>query len=204
LTLARQFQVVVLSSKRRKDSNIIGKSVPVRHKEVSASLTGRKWLIFSRRIYDLLTILCHDGYSATFSGGIHQIQLKGNFMSRKKKVTTDTTDDNAGPATAIAEPAAPAAEEQVRPEARQWANPYKAIFVSKEKGFEMGENRRFGQRVFLFNEKPSDEVLAALKENGFTYRAGEKAWTIQANALTRKLSDDLAREFGGQSVGMSR
>jgi hypothetical protein len=38
LTLARQFQVVVLSSKRRKDSTIIGKFVPFRHKEVSANL----------------------------------------------------------------------------------------------------------------------------------------------------------------------
>jgi hypothetical protein len=34
LTLARQFQVVVLSSKRRKDSTIIGELVQIRHKEV--------------------------------------------------------------------------------------------------------------------------------------------------------------------------
>ena len=125
-------------------------------------------------------------------------------MSRKKKDTTDASDDETGPATAVAEPAAPAEEGLIQPDARQWANPYKAIFVNKEKGFEMGENRRYGQRVFLFNEKPGDDVLAALKENGFTYRAAEKAWTIQANAFTRKLSDELAREFGGQSVGMSR
>jgi hypothetical protein len=126
-------------------------------------------------------------------------------MARKKQETNEATDGEAETATAVALPEAPTEQEGlIRSEARQWANPYKAIFVSKEKGFEMGENRRFNQRVFLFKEKPSEEVLAALKENGFTYRPGEKAWTIQANALTRKLSDDLAREFGGQSAGMSR
>ena len=126
-------------------------------------------------------------------------------MTRKKKETGETTDDEAATATAIAVPEAPTEEEGlIRPEARQWANPYKAIFVSKDKGFEMGENRRFGQRVFLFKEKPSEEILTALKEAGFTYRAGEKAWTIQASAQTRKLSDELARQFAGHSAGMSR
>ncbi|MGA2233169.1 MAG: hypothetical protein ABSH22_19880 [Tepidisphaeraceae bacterium] len=126
-------------------------------------------------------------------------------MTRKKKDITDTTDDEAETATAVALPEAPTEEEGlIRPEARQWANPYKAIFVSKEKGFEMGENRRFGQRVFMFKEKPGDEILDALKESGFTYRAAEKAWTIQANAQTRKLSDELARQFAGHSAGMSR
>jgi len=88
------------------------------------------------------------------------------------------------------------------PEAKNWGDPYKALFTGAN--FEMGENRRFKQRVFMFKEKPSDEVRAALKENGFTYRAGENAWTIQANPDTRKLSDELAREFAGQSQGISR
>ena len=43
-----------------------------------------------------------------------------------------------------------------------------------------------------------------LKEHGFTYRANEKAWTIPANADTRKLTDELAKEFGGPSEGMAR
>jgi hypothetical protein len=132
-------------------------------------------------------------------------QLKGQFMARKKQETNEATDGEAETATAVALPEAPAEEEGlIRPEAREWANPYKAVFVSKEKGFEMGENRRFNQRVFLFKEKPSDEILAALKDAGFTYRAGEKAWTIQANAQTRKVSDELARQFAGHSAGMSR
>jgi len=88
------------------------------------------------------------------------------------------------------------------PQAKNWGDPYKAIV--RTASFEMGENRRFKQRMFFFKEKPGEAVLAALKENGFTYRANEKAWTIQADADTRKLSDELAREFAGQASGMSR
>jgi hypothetical protein len=91
---------------------------------------------------------------------------------------------------------------QTDPQAKNWGDPYKALVTTAD--FEMGENRRFKQRVFTFREKPSDEVLAALKESGFTYRANEKAWTIQADAQTRRLSDELAREFAGQAVGASR
>jgi hypothetical protein len=43
-----------------------------------------------------------------------------------------------------------------------------------------------------------------LKENGFVYRAAEKAWTIPADAPSRAISDDLARQFAGQTKGMSR
>jgi hypothetical protein len=68
----------------------------------------------------------------------------------------------------------------------------------------LGENRRFNQRVFIFDEKPGEEVLAALKEAGFTYRAAEKAWTIMANAATRAMSDQMARDFAGQTRTASR
>ncbi len=105
-----------------------------------------------------------------------------------------------GPPTPLAGDQSPEAKSEVR----QWGNPYRPIFVSKDKGFEMGENKRFRQRVFLFNEKPDEQVLAALKDNGFTYRASEKAWTIHADADTRRLSDELAREFAGQAASMSR
>jgi hypothetical protein len=88
------------------------------------------------------------------------------------------------------------------PEAKNWGDPYKAIVSTPT--FEMGENRRFKQRVFIFKEKPSDEVLAALKDNGFTYRANEKAWTTQANPDTRRLSDELAEQFAGQFQSMTR
>ena len=87
---------------------------------------------------------------------------------------------------------------------RNWGDPYKAIFTSKASGFEMGENRRFKQRVFIFSEKPDDSVIDTLKENGFTYRAAEKAWTIPANPDTRRLSEELAQKFAGQGRGMSR
>jgi hypothetical protein len=88
------------------------------------------------------------------------------------------------------------------PEAKNWGDPYKAIVSTGT--FEMGENRRFKQRVFTFKEKPADDVLAALKENGFTYRAGEKAWTIPANPDTRRLSEELAEQFAGSLQSVSR
>jgi hypothetical protein len=88
------------------------------------------------------------------------------------------------------------------PDAKNWGDPYKAIVSTP--GFEMGENRRFKQRVFMFKEKPSEEVLAALKDNGFTYRANERAWTIQANPDTRKLSEELAEQFAGPTHGIKR
>lgn len=91
---------------------------------------------------------------------------------------------------------------QANPEAKSWGDPYKALVTTAT--FEMGENRRFKQRVFTFKEKPAEEVLATLKDNGFTYRANEKAWTIQANPDTRRLSDELAQEFAGQLQGMGR
>ena len=143
-------------------------------------------------------------------------------MPRRKKQTTETTPvETTGTATAVAEPApessgipawidGPPTTAEGRPvngdeqpaEDRKWGNPYKALFTARD--FEMGEDRRFKQRVFKFREKPSEQVLAALKEHGFSYRANEKAWTIHANADTRRLSDELAREFAGQAQGMGR
>ncbi len=61
----------------------------------------------------------------------------------------------------------------------------------------MGEDRRFKQRVFTFKERPANDVIAELKDNGFTYRIAEKAWTIPASAETRLLSDRLAKDFAG-------
>lgn len=89
-------------------------------------------------------------------------------------------------------------------EAKNWGPPYKAIFVCPAKGFEMGEDRRFRQRVFKFTEKPSENILAALKENGFIYRPGEKTWTISASSETRLLADRLAKEFEGAQQAASR
>lgn len=85
-----------------------------------------------------------------------------------------------------------------------WSTPYVPVFACREKGFELGENRRYKQRVFVFSEKPGDDIRAKLRENGFVYRATEKAWTIPANAETRVLSDRLAREFAGAAQGLTR
>lgn len=86
--------------------------------------------------------------------------------------------------------------------AKQWGNPYKAIFSTPS--FELGEDRRFKQRVFKFKEKPADDVIVVLKAAGFTYRAAEKAWTVHADAESRKLSDGLARQLSGPDHGRSR
>jgi hypothetical protein len=125
-------------------------------------------------------------------------------MPRKTRQTAETSQAESASAAAVAQTPASKGEDTAGSEARDWGNPYRQIFVSKDKGFEMGENRRFKQRVFIFNEKPDEQILARLKENGFTYRAGEKAWTIQADAETRRLSDELAHEFAGQAASMSR
>ena len=86
---------------------------------------------------------------------------------------------------------------------RNWGDPYKAIFTCPEMGFELGEDRRFKQRVFRFNEKPTDEVLSVLKAHGFIYRASEKAWSVNATPESRKLTDDLARTWAGPNYSPS-
>lgn len=145
-------------------------------------------------------------------------------MPRKNKPAREAAHvDNSATATAVAKPETeskpsepsrpqwidgPPVTEEGRviepndPQARNWGNPYKAIVTTAD--FEMGENRRFKQRVFTFKEKPTEEVLAALKQHGFTYRANEKSWTIPADADTRKLTDELAQQFCGPSQGLAR
>jgi hypothetical protein len=86
----------------------------------------------------------------------------------------------------------------------EFPNPYKAVFTSTTHGFELGEHRRFKQRLFTFRERPEDAVLAALKEHGFTYRPAEKAWSIPISAESRVLTDRLAREFAGGDRGNGR
>jgi hypothetical protein len=105
-----------------------------------------------------------------------------------------------GPPPQSAQGDTPGAEQDEQQ--KSWSDPYKPIFSGK--GFELGEHRRFKQRVFRFDEKPAAELLAKLKEAGFTYRAAEKAWTIPANPDTRKLTDEMAREMAGPAAGMSR
>ena len=129
-------------------------------------------------------------------------------MTRKKQITdTSAENETTGASTAVAEPA-PAAEGETGTQEGQacknWGPAYKAIFSCPAKGFEMGEDRRFKQRLFKFVEKPEAHVLAVLKEHGFTYRAGEKAWTVNATAENRVLTDRLAQEFAGVEQGISR
>ena len=127
-------------------------------------------------------------------------------MTRKKQNSgLRPGEESAEAATAVAEPPQQsAAETQAQGDEnppKNWGPPYKSIFVCRDKGFEMGEDRRFRQRVFKFFEKPAEDVLAALKEHGFIYRPAEKAWTITATAENRLLTDRLAQSFAGQAQG---
>jgi hypothetical protein len=110
-------------------------------------------------------------------------------MPRKKRPTAETTRTETGTATADAESTAPDTEEQSRPEGGEPGNPDKAIVVSKEKRFAMGENRLFKPRVLIFREKPDEQTLAALKEDGFTCYDNEESadrglWIFFSSALT--------------------
>ncbi len=144
-------------------------------------------------------------------------------MARKKRTKSEDT-EAAPAATAVAEPEAPAVLPPLQVPAyidgppttpdgkvvmdaepqKSWGDPYKRIFSSEAAGVEMGENRRFKQRVFKFRERPDQLVIDTLKEYGFTYRPEEKSWTIPANPDTRRLSEELAHQFAGESPGMSR
>ncbi len=97
------------------------------------------------------------------------------------------------------EPQAPAESKQ-----QKLVSPYRVVFKSAALGFELGEDSQYRQRVFRFHEKPGNEVIAALKENGFKYRPQEKAWTLQASFASRAVSDNLARQFAEGAVDRPR
>jgi hypothetical protein len=177
-------------------------------------------------VYHLAIISCDADEARTRWGRGGSKKTFGGVMPRKQKgndtsVATAESNIQFAPATSSERPAyidgppvnesgeiiksdQAANESSADNEQRQWGPPYKAIFTSTAKGFEMGEDRRFKQRVFIFKEKPQPDVLAALKENGFVYRAGEKAWTIQATAANRELADRLAQQFAGVAPQATR
>jgi hypothetical protein len=143
---------------------------------------------------------------------------QGELMPREESTAPDAAETKTSEAaTAVAELPKPTAPSMTRPayidgprvrpngeiikakRPKNWSEPYQAIVTGS--GFEMGEDREFNERVFKFRDKPSDTVLAALKQNGFTYRPKERVWTIQANPDSRKLSDELARQFAGPAAG---
>jgi hypothetical protein len=140
-------------------------------------------------------------------------------MPRKKKSAAVTSGESIDTTpVAVAEPAAasaapanesidpemidgkPAIHSQTAAPPKNWGPPYKAIYTNAAKGFELGENRRFKQRVFTFKERPDAETIDALKSAGFKYRAEEKAWTVPATPVTRELTDQLAQQFAGETA----
>jgi hypothetical protein len=130
-------------------------------------------------------------------------------MTRKKQITdNDSADEASQSMTAVAEggPTSGAEDQSQNAEMppKNWGPAYRPIFSCPTKGFEMGEDRRFKQRLFKFVEKPDSHILATLKEHGFIYRAAEKAWTVPATAENRLITDRLAQEFAGVDQGLSR
>ena len=108
-------------------------------------------------------------------------------MPPKKRPTTETTRTEAGAPAADAESTTQSAGEQSQKDNPQPGDANKAIVVSKEKRFAMGENHLFKPRVLIFTEKPDDRTLAILKENGFTGHGNENArglWVFFSSALT--------------------
>ncbi len=132
-------------------------------------------------------------------------------MARKKGIETDTAPvaepskpEETNNGTDNHGPQAPAPSQTTEPGQKQWSNPYSSIFTCVVRGFELGEDRRYKQRVFKFTEKPSQDIIDTLKENGFKYRPQEKTWTISANPDTRLLTDQLARQFAVSTPELAR
>ena len=119
--------------------------------------------------------------------------------AEEQAVATLTPPADDGPRTPEADVASP-----TDGTGKSYGQPYKSVFTSADKAFELGENRRFKQRVFTFKEKPEQQVIDRLKEHGFVYRAAEKAWTVEATAESRVLTDRLAREFAGKGESIVR
>ncbi len=124
--------------------------------------------------------------------GVLQSEENGNSSEGVK-------DSPSEPKPIAPEPQAPSESKQ-----QKLVSPYRVVFKSAALGFELGEDSQYRQRVFRFHEKPGDEVIAALKENGFKYRPQEKAWTLQASFASRAVSDNLARQFAEGAVDRPR
>lgn len=128
---------------------------------------------------------------------------KSNPTDRSKAVADDAAAmDAASAGTQEAELSAQPLGPNEKP--KNWGPPYKTIYRNLELGFELGEDRRFKQRVFKFRDKPDEQTRQTLKDAGFRYRPEDHAWTVQADAVTRELSDRLAQELAGEDQGRGR
>lgn len=59
-------------------------------------------------------------------------------------------------------------------------------------GVRLSESRRYGKMLLAFEEKPTPEVTAKLKEAGFRWEPLEKVWTLstRANPMTARIDAD--------------
>jgi hypothetical protein len=63
------------------------------------------------------------------------------------------------------------------PTERKPLEPYRPIFHSNSKQFEYGEDRRYRQIVFHFQETPEQDVIGKLKSHGYKWRSEVPAET---------------------------
>jgi arginyl-tRNA--protein-N-Asp/Glu arginylyltransferase len=84
------------------------------------------------------------------------------------------------------------------------ANPYRRLFHSNSKGFEYGEDRRLGQLLFYFDEKPETDVIDKLKQHGYRWHPADKSWRVQASATSRVQASRIANEIHGEAQKVSR
>jgi arginyl-tRNA--protein-N-Asp/Glu arginylyltransferase len=83
-------------------------------------------------------------------------------------------------------------------------NPYRRLFHSNSKGFEYGEDRRLGQLLFYFDDKPEADVLDKLKEHGYRWHSSDKSWRVPATAAARIDASRIANEIHGSEQSLSR
>lgn len=82
-------------------------------------------------------------------------------------------------------------------------------------GVRLSESKRYGKMLLAFEEKPSSEVTATLKDAGFRWEPLEKVWTlstrenpmsarIEAERVWKEVSKQIRTERGiDHSVGVS-
>lgn len=99
-------------------------------------------------------------------------------MARREKVQ-ETVNDVAAAMEMPLVTGADIREPGVEPEERKYkprADPF-GIASDFKAGVYLAESRRFRRAELAFDEKPSDTVIAKLKENGYRWSPQDKLWT---------------------------
>lgn len=133
-------------------------------------------------------------------------------MAKSKSPKTESKTD----AKVKAQPQAPAwpAESPKAEEQRKYKYPQKFEWIRDNvAGFTLAEDRRFRQIQIAFAERPNDEVIDLLQDDGFRWRPEDRVWTKQidreAPAQSRidaeRMANDLSELIREQKgIGRTR